>query len=393
MLETSLNAEGCEVQKSSLSARAPNGAPSRTCCGVHKGHHGQRTRQVLTQAGEISVSRIYLKCVQCGMGGYPVDEHLGIEGRYSRQAQQLICLAGASWSYDISSTRLEEFCGLKVCDETIRHVSQEHGAQANKWLRSDPEAVKEFSEEQGNIEFTTDGTSVNTVGGWREMKVGIFSKRDSAETATPAEWDSRTLPAPKGRVAFAAIEQSEDFGRRWKSWRKRLGLVDTSAITVVADGAKWIWQKQRQHLPEADGVLDIYHALEHIAATGKVLHTDLQPATQWNEQVKEVLLHSGYRGVAEFVQRGFETLTDAHQSAVNALLDYLAPHGRHLNYRQRLAKGQCIGNGQIEGACKNLIGRRLKANAARWRVRRVNRMAGLCSIMYTNHWKTYWQST
>ncbi|MEZ5944820.1 MAG: hypothetical protein R3C18_25820 [Planctomycetaceae bacterium] len=78
---------------------------------------------------------------------------------------------------------------------------------------------------------------------------------------------------------------------------------------------------------------------------------------------------------------------------MNVLLDYLAPHGRHLNYRQRLATGQSIGSGQIEGPCKNLIGRRLKANAARWRVRRVNRMAGLCSIMYTNHWKSYWQTT
>ncbi|MEZ5945113.1 MAG: hypothetical protein R3C18_27310 [Planctomycetaceae bacterium] len=34
-----------------------------------------------------------------------------------------------------------------------------------------------------------------------------------------------------------------------------------------------------------------------------------------------------------------------------------------------------------------------ESNAARWRVRRVNRMAELCSIMYTNHWKTYWQTT
>ncbi|MEZ5944345.1 MAG: hypothetical protein R3C18_23400 [Planctomycetaceae bacterium] len=348
---------------------------------------------MLTQAGEISVSRIYLKCVKCGLGGHPVDEHFGIEGRCSRQAQQLICLAGASWSYDISSARLEEFCGLKVCDETIRHISQEHGAQANKWLRSDPEAVREFREAQGNIEFTTDGTSVNTIESWREMKVGIFSKCDSAEAATPAEWDSRTLPAPKVRVAFAAIEQSEDFGRRWKAWRKRLGLVDTSAITVVADGAKWIWQQQRQHLPEADGVLDIYHALEHIAATGNVLHDAPQQVTHWNDQAKEILLSSGYRGIEEFVQRDFETLTDVQQSGVNALLDYLAPHGRHLNYRQRLAKGQSIGSGQIEGACKNLIGRRLKANAARWRVRRVNRMAGLCSIMYTHHWKTYWKTT
>jgi hypothetical protein len=63
-----------------------------------------------------------------------------------------------------------------------------------------------------------------------------------------------------------------------------------------------------------------------------------------------------------------------------------------LNYSERLAAGQSIGSGQIEGACKNLIGRRLKANAARWRVRRVNRMAGLCALMYSHQWKTYWET-
>ena len=69
---------------------------------------------------------------------------------------------------------MEEFCGLKISDTTIRRVAQEHGATINEWLRNDPEAVREFREETGDTEFTTDGTCVNTTEGWREMKVGIF---------------------------------------------------------------------------------------------------------------------------------------------------------------------------------------------------------------------------
>ena len=348
---------------------------------------------MLTAAGEIKLARGYFECAPCLQSGYPLDGRLGVDGRYSRNAQQLISLAAASWSYDTSSDRLEEFCGLKVSDTTIRKVSQEHGAAANEWLRSEPEAVKEFRETQGEIEFTTDGTCVNTTEGWREMKVGIFSKRDLGESALPEDWDSRTLPAPKVRIAFAAIEKSADFGRRWKAWGKRLGLVDTSAITVLADGAKWIWEEQVKHLRDADGVLDIFHVLEHIAATSKILHSDATACQKWCEQARGILLRTGYVGIEELVQKEMTTLNETQQTAVNGLLDYLAPHQHHLNYGARLAAGQSIGSGQIEGACKNLIGRRLKANAARWRVRRVNRMAGLCSIMYTNHWKTYWQTT
>ena len=118
------------------------------------------------------------------------------------------------------------------------------------------------------MEFTTDGTWVNTTEGWREMKVGIFSKRERGVPATPDEWDTRVLPPPQVRVAFAAIEDSQAFGQRWHAWHRRLGLADTSGITLLADGAKWIWEEQRRHLPHAEGVLDVYHALAHVAELG-----------------------------------------------------------------------------------------------------------------------------
>lgn len=303
-----------------------------------------------------------------------------------------MCLAAASWSYDVSSDHLKELCGLEVSDTTIRETSQRHGAAANTWLRSEPEAVEEFHEAAGDVEFTTDGTSVNTTMGWREMKVGIFSKRDRAEAAAPKDWASRTLPPPTTRIAFAAIEKSESFGRRWKAWRGRLGLTDASAITVLADGAKWIWEEQRKHLTHAAGVLDIFHALEHVSAASQILHDGSAAAAAWTDAAREALLHDGWRGIEAHLRLGAEHRTDAQRKAVANLRNYLGPHEHHLNYGERLASGRSIGSGQVEGACKNLIGRRLKQTGARWRCRRVNRMAGLCSLMYSHQWQTYWEA-
>lgn len=345
-----------------------------------------------TAAGEVRLSRTYFECAVCGNSGYLADERLGVEGRYSQQAQRLMCLAAASWSYDVSAERLAELCGLKVSDTTIREVAQRHGAQANAWLREEPAAASEFRQASGDVEFTTDGASVNTTEGWREMKVGIFSKRERGEPATPEEWDTRTLPAPKTRIAFAAIEESEWFGSRWKAWCKRLGLPDTSAITVLADGAKWIWEEQRKHLRDAEGVLDIFHALEHVADAAKLLHADPGQARAWNDAARQALLREGFGGIEAFLLPGAEDRSRSQQAAVEGLLNYLSPHQHHLSYADRLAAGQSIGSGQVEGACKNLIGRRLKQTGARWRVRRVNRMAGLCSLMYSHQWTTYWET-
>ena len=310
----------------------------------------------MTQAGEVSVSRIYLRCVKCGRGGSPVDERLGIDGRYSQQAQRLICLAGASWSYDVSSARLKDFCGLCVSDTTLREVAQGHGSKANEWLRTEPVAVREFREAEGDVEFTADGTWVNTREGWREMKVAIFSKRRRGASATPEEWATRKLPKPQARIAFAAIEDSDSFGRRWKAWCKRLGRPDTSAITMLADGAKWLWKELRKHLTHADGVLDIFHVLEHITAAGQALDTTPEEATAWITRAREALLKEGWSGIDALTRPETVTPTDtaiespatrsqAEQDALDKLRNDLSPHADHLHYAERLQEGRSIGSG------------------------------------------------
>jgi hypothetical protein len=46
----------------------------------------------------------------------------------------------------------------------------------------------------------------------------------------------------------------------------------------------------------------------------------------------------------------------------------------------------------VEGAAKNMIGKRLKANNARWLEKNVNRIAAVCTAQYSETWEAYWQS-
>ena len=157
------------------------------------------------------LSRIYLKCVRCeDGGGFAADGRLGVDGRYSMGAERLACLAAGSWSHEISAERLNELCGLSLAANTIRDIAQKHGATMNSWQNTDPEACGDFRETDGETEVTTDGTCVNTLTGWREMKVGIFAKRTAGVPASPEEWVSRDLPSPSVSVAFAAIVSEVD---------------------------------------------------------------------------------------------------------------------------------------------------------------------------------------
>ena len=347
---------------------------------------------MLTAAGAVRVWRVNFVCRTCHLGEHPADLRLGIHGSISLQAQRLLCLAGASWSFDCSAKNLKEFCGLSVSDNQIREVCQRQATAMAQWQREDAAAHEPFRQARGDIEFTTDGTSVNTWEGWREMKLGIFSKRLRGEPATVENWDDRVLPAPHVRLAFAAIEKSARFGARWGRWRARLGIDDTSRVSVLADGARWIWEETSMHLGGASEVLDIYHGLEKIAGTAKVLYGEGSDATTaWIDAGRQALLRDGWPAIRQQIIDTRATVRKkVQQKSLKSLGGYLGRNPEHLCYARRLAEGRSIGSGQAEGACKHMIGRRLKQTGARWRVRRVNRMAAVCCLLYSDHWSTYW---
>jgi hypothetical protein len=283
-------------------------------------------------------------------------------------------------------------CDLKVAPGTVRNVCQAEAGRVEHWQASAPGATAQYAKASGEIEFYTDGTCVNTTAGWKEMRLGVFTKRPCGEPAAPDEWDCRRLPSTTARHVFAAIESADAFAARWPLTASRLGIRNNRRIDVVADGARWIWDRVAFHWAAAVGTLDIYHALEHITAAGKALHGEQTAATrQWTERARTVLLHEGHPGMQTLLAESRLIAVRAGQlRGLSDLEHYLRSHAEHLGYARRLAEGRVIGSGQVEGACKHWIGRRLKQTGARWCIERANRMASLCALKYSDQWQAYW---
>jgi hypothetical protein len=260
------------------------------------------------------------------------------------------------------------------------------------WLHADKAAGAGFAAAPGDIEFQTDGTMVNTWEGWREMRLGIFARRPRGRPATADQWGSRRLPAPGARVLFGGIETAEHFGPRIRRWAGRLGIRDPAAVTVLADGAEWIWNQAAAQLPGAAGLLDIYHASEHLAACGQKLYgAGAAEARAWLEETRAALLAGGWPALAERTAAARRSVrSPTKRRALDELEGYFHRQREHLGYATRLGCGQSIGSGLVEGACKQVIGRRLKQTGARWRVRRANRMATLGCTFHGDAWTTYW---
>jgi hypothetical protein len=269
-----------------------------------------------------------------------------------------------------------------VCDNTIRATCDAHGGAMGRWQCDDPAAARAFRAAGGDVEFQTDGTSVNTTGGWREMRLSLFAKRGRGAPAGPEGWQQRDLPPPRVRVVRAAIRSGQELGPDWWRMADRLG-VDPGEITVLADGARWIWAQVAEHLPGAAGVLDIYHASEHLwEAANREFGEGTEGARARVEEQRGVLLSSGVEGL----------LAGLPEGTGEVLRSYFAPHVGHTDYAGRLARGQSIGSGLVEGSCKQVIGRRLKQTGARWAVRRAERVATLCAVQASGQWDAYWRA-
>lgn len=347
----------------------------------------------MTVVGEIDVDRRYYRCGRCGESRVPLDRWSGLTaGMTTPAARRLLSLAGMSWSFDTASDRLQEMCLLKVSNDTIRRVSEAEGEAARQWIANSPRPAETFRQSEGDQEFYTDGVTVNTTEGWRDLRLNVFDKREAGLPATPDRWADRVLPAPGVRIAWASMAACEQQGRLWKQMSHKLGVVDDPSLSVLADGAKWIWDQAGLCWKKAQWVLDVFHVSQHIHDCAKVLFTSNgEQARPWAQAQLQRLIEDGPVRYMKDLDDLQALHTDADKvRAIESLADYLRPNLDSLWYRQRLAEGRPIGSGLIEGANKTIVTNRLKLNSARWTPEHAEHIAALRCIDYSGLWSVFW---
>ena len=342
----------------------------------------------MTALGGMKLTRPYL--IQSGEGSFPADADLGIDGYLTTQAKRLATLAGVMQPFAKARLLLDEMCGWKLDDETIRLVTHAMAKTASS-ERATREDATRFAAAGGEIEVTIDAGKVNTRGGWRDVKFGLFLRRFAGDPATPLQWDSRALPRPTIRIVVAAVEDAEAFTKRMRTESDRLNATLAGAISVLGDGAEWIWNLSEAVFPLADEALDVFHAVERISDAVKAVWGDTEDAKSRIAVGRQALLTRGKIGVERWLA---EMIAETPATvSTDPLLDaaaYLAKHPTRLDYAERLAEGRSIGSGAVEGAVKQLLNLRMKRTGARWKVEHVGPLVELIALSETPEWDPIW---
>jgi hypothetical protein len=171
----------------------------------------------------------------------------------------------------------------------------------------------------------------------------------------------------------------------------RLNATLAGAISVLGDGAEWIWNLSETVFPLADEVLDVFHAVERISDAVKAVWGDTEAAKPRIAAGRQAILTRGKLGVERWLA---ETIAEAPAGcSTDPLLEaaaYLAKHPTRLDYAERLAEGRSIGSGAVEGAVKQLLNLRMKRTGARWKVEHVGPLVELIALSETTEWNAIW---
>jgi hypothetical protein len=335
--------------------------------------------------------------MRCGCGatpGYHADGLVGLQGFYSRRLQEQSCRLTADVSFAKASEHLHRLLGAPVTTETLRLLTHRHGRALAQWQTQDPCVTTTFAQAAGQVEFTIDAVKVNTgEKGWKDLKIARLQKRPAGLPKTPSQWQEQRLPAVTAQVSWAKIASAKNFCKTWRKWTRRVGVTQAADLQVVADGAGWIWKSVDRVLTGSRQTLDIYHACQHLARAGQRLYGEgTEQATAFFEQSRLQLLRGGWSGVCEVVAQAIvQEDTPQRRKVLDKLVGYFAKHTQRLAYAQRLAQGEVIGSGAVEGQAKTL-GLRLKGRGSRWKFSHVHGMASLVCVRESSAWPEYWKS-
>lgn len=342
----------------------------------------------MTALGRVRLTRRY---VTTDSGGFfPADAVLGTDGYVTAAAQRMAVRAGARDSFARAEVLLRELAGWELDDEVIRRLTHAAAARLSA-SRTDRTDDRRFAEARGAIEVRIDAGKVNTTTGWRDVKLCVVGKRKPGDSATPEEWSGRVRPAPTARTVVANVEEAGDFAARVRAETDRPGVTTASDVTVLGDGAEWIRNPAAEVLPPAAGVLDVYHAVEHVGAAVKATWGESAEATAHRQAGVLAVVTDGKTGIERWIAEAFGALpAGAGGEEPRSLAAYLGSHPTRLGYAARLASGRSIGSGLIEGSVKQLVNRRMKLTGARGRVEHVGPLVELAAVIDTPDWHDFW---
>lgn len=355
---------------------------------------GSQVRSAHTLFGDIPLVRNYYHRPDDAGGRFPLDEALGLIDGYTPGVAALIGRCAAEHPFQHAEASFRAYTGLTVAGRQFPRLAAHIGPLAERFLRSNLPSGEKIPP---RVYVATDGTGAplrhaelkgrkgrqpDGSAQTHEIKVGaLFTQHPVAGEKPWRDLDSNTY--------VATTQRAEPFGAmmRTEFCRRFAGATD---VAFLGDGAAWNWELQRIFFPMALGIVDFYHAAEHVTKVVDLIedHHTRAGHKRRKRWVKLLLRGRLDMFLAEARQAFPKNQTEAGEKA----LDYFEKNRQRMRYRYFREHGYFIGSGVVEAACKTIVAQRFKGSGMHWSEQGLSHILAIRTALLSNRYDQFWCS-
>jgi hypothetical protein len=343
---------------------------------------GYREKVIDTVLGPVTLRRAWYHCAGCEHGLAPRDAELGVAGAsMSPGLAAMNDKAATAVPFVQAAGLLEDLAGVRL---TVKRVERAAEASGSALAAASRTAAGLITRRQlvplppsplpDKLYAVIDGTGVpvtskETAGRdgkgqdgrarTREVTMAVFFTQDKLDQDG---WPVRDRASSS---YIATFEPAAAFGRLVRAEGIRRGADHVRQLTVIGDGAAWIWNLAAATFPQATHIVDLYHAREHLHSLTRALEFMLgDRKDEWLAARMEGLDYGYIDGIAAAVRE--YPLEGVKKDEAEKELGYFLNNAPRMRYRWFRSRGLFTGSGVVEAGCKAVIGQRLKLAGMHW---------------------------
>jgi hypothetical protein len=367
----------------------------RVPCG--QGHEAEftdyRDKTFDTVLGAVTLRRAWYRCAECKHGFAPRDAELGMAGTsLSPGLTAMNDTAAATGPFAKAAGLLEDLAGVSLTVKRVERAAEASGAAQSAAVRErsaliagrkvvpmPPQPCPDML--YGAIDGTgVTMTATETAGRegkgadgrarTREVKLAVFFTQDDIDD------DGYPVRDRDSASYIATFEPASVFGDMVKAEGIRRGADHVRQLTILGDGAAWIWNIATDKFPEATQIVDLFHAREHLHDLARQLEFMLlDRRDEWLAARLEDLDYGDIDGIVAATRE--YPLNGIKKDEIDTALGYFEHNAPRMRYKWFRSRGLFVGSGVVESGCKAVIGQRLKLSGMRWTITGADAIATL----------------
>jgi hypothetical protein len=326
-----------------------------------------------------------------------------VSGAWSSEVTRLAVWLAGQVSYEQASHILSQVGQIDISGSSIWRRVQEWGdrlleheqqacAQANAVPERDVPQRGEVRHDQP-MGVSVDGWMVHVRGeGWKEVKTGAVFCVEQQEVTDRQTGEPVERAVAQDCTYIAHLGGPEDFGAKLWTEASRRKVPGAYEKAWVSDGAAWIWGLCQDYFPEAEQIVDWYHALAHLHSAANLLHGEgTDKAKRWAESMKTTLFQGRAARIADSLDKLANSFSGDRADKLKQEVTFFRNNHRRMRYLEYREDGWPIGSGTIESGCKQFQ-TRMKGPGMRWSRPGAERMLALRSVILSLRFDQIWAS-